>query len=247
MGKSEKSFASIYGRGVEFYDYTLVLGESYAPDKVFIKRESINDKLGVINSANNTVASEKAILLEKIKIKNDSIVAKETGLIALSGKVRDAIGSFITGGKKAREFILVQKECQKMVNYRKAKKKETPPPSEPPTAEEKKKRSTSETGDAAVVGYAKNILECIKTIPGYTSANPAITIAGYGAKITAVEANMSTVNTTYDVYDDAVEIRYDHYEGALGLREIFTVAHQYLLYTFGKDSNEYKDGAKIKY
>jgi len=77
-------------------------------------------------------------------------------------------------------------------------------------------------------------------------ANPVITIAGYEAKITAVEGDMSNVNTAYDEYDDAVEIRYDHYEGELGLREIFTVAHQYLLYQFGKDSDEYKDGAKIK-
>ena len=84
----------------------------------------------------------------------------------------------------------------------------------------------------------KDILEVIKTVPGYTPTNTELAVADFTAFLTSVDAKNSTVAAKLEAYDNAIEARGDLYKNLdVKVSKVkASVAAQY-----GKDSNEYKD------
>ena len=244
---SETSFANRYGRGMELYTYIGGLN-GYDPQKKEVQKDSFRDLLNRINTLNNSVTEKKNLLKVKIE-ERDKMIKSTQGIVKLSGKVRDLVGATIDGGKSSKTFKQIQTECQKMTSNVRKKSASTEPPagSTPPDNATKVQRSTAEAGVNAVVQYAKNIAEVIKHIPNYHSAHPDLTIDGFNSKVTAAAQAVQDVHAAYDQYDIAVSSRHDLYEGAMGLKELMTRIHDYIAYEFGKESEEFKNAAKIRY
>lgn len=244
---SEQSFANRYGRGMELHAYIAGL-KNYAPSKEEFRPEGFLALLNRLNGLNTAVANTHTVLRTKMD-ERDVLLKTGTGIIDLSRRVRDNIGSIVPKGKLSSPYKAVQKECQKMISTSKKKKADDTAPKDgtPVTEETKAKRSTAESGMNAVIQYAKNILETIRTIPNYTSPNPDLTINGYAAKIQAAENAINAVHSAYDGYDKTISERYNLYEGPGGLKETMTRILAYILYEYGKDSQEYMNAENIKY
>lgn len=248
MGKiSETSFANRHGRGMELYTYIKEL-RNYNPSKPEIKPDEYLNTLNRIMTFNTSIAEKKNAL--KIKItERDQLIRGPKGIIALACKIRDTSGTLLPEGKKAKLFKEIQSECQKMTNSASKKKTLTEPPAgtTPPSNEVKAHRSTTETGVNALIQYAKNIGEIMKSIPNYNSSNPDLTVAGFLAKVQTAEQAIQSVHAAYDQYDHAVTERLNSYDSEAGLKELMTRIKDYIAYEYGKNSEEYRNAMRIKY
>ncbi len=94
-------------------------------------------------------------------------------------QIRDYIAS-LDEGKKSNDFKKVQKIVQKIrgVNYVKKKKQ---------VGGGNKNISSSERSFGAILGYCKEVLEIIKTIPAYTPGNINLSIASFSLFLSEVE------------------------------------------------------------
>lgn len=148
-------------------------------------------------------------------------------------QIRDYIAS-LDEGKKSNDFKKVQKIVQKIrgVNYVKKKKQ---------VGGGNKNISSSERSFGAILGYCKEVLEIIKTIPAYTPGNINLSIASFSLFLSEVELKKSEAAEKYFLLEDARTSRREKYNQ---LKERIQKVKSSLASQFGKNSSEYKDVVK---
>lgn len=239
---SEATFGNKLAKGQQLLDYIKTLN-NYNPPTEALKKDKFEDLLKQINDTNSKLVSNKD-LLAAARQKRTELYYGKTGIIKRSAMVRDFVG-VLSSGKDSHAFTNIQKEVQKMNNYKKPTKKEES--TEDNTVATKKTVSNAETSFGSVLQGAKNILEIIKNISDYAPANALISIAGFTAFIAEIESANQAVNTNLYAYSDAVSKRQDLYEGDTGLRRCFQDTKSFIAASYGKDSVEFKEVSKLKY
>ena len=101
--------------------------------------------------------------------------------------------------------------------------------------------STIEVSFGSLLGVGKDLLEVIKTVPGYAPSNTNLSVADYTTYLTGIDAKNSAVAEKYEQYDDSVEERSDKYAE---LKDRITKIKLAIAAQYGKDSNQYKDVVK---
>ena len=245
---SEKSYASIYGRGKELHNCIKDF-RNYKPGKAELTPESFLELLDSIDAANKAVARTNESFRQAME-KRNLLIRGEDGMIGLARKIRDYAGTILKGGKNSVHYKSIQKECQRMISTKKAIAK----PEEPEAGKEsgngsapKAKRSTAETGVNALIAYAKNIVEIARTVPEYRPSNPALTPEGFEAVIREVVRLHDAYITAYESYARSVKDRLVLYEGPNGLRALSTRIKDYVAFEYSKQSQEYAAVKKIRY
>ena len=238
---SEKTFGQRYQSGRNLV--TLIENlKNYHPSNEDISAKNFDTFLDGVDQANSVAAQKKASLTEAQNARSEGFYGTG-GLRKTAPMIRDFIAS-TAGGRTSTAFRNVQRECQKMTNYTKPKKIKDDGTA---TAAEKKASSKAETSFGSLLQNAKNILEVIKTIPGYAPSNPSLTVEGFGQFIANLEQLNETVARLKHEFDVAVERRAELYEGANGLRVRIRMTKDYIGANYGKSSNEYKEAGKVKY
>jgi len=231
---SETSVAQRYTKARELVEYLEEL-PAYSPGVNTLEPTKIADLLDQIETANSAVGS-KLSLLQTERDERFTLVKGDDGLIKRASQIRDFIASVLPQGKKARDYVKAQKLVQKMRGRRLTKK----PPlntdgSVPKTI------SAIEVSFGSLLGTGRELLEVIKTIPGYSPGNPNLTIANFEAFLNSIDAKNSSVSEKYEQYDDTAEQRSDLYKE---LQEKVTKVKLAVASQYGKSSNEYKDVVK---
>ena len=98
--------------------------------------------------------------------------------------------------------------------------------------------STYELSFGSLLGNGRELLEVIKTVPGYLPSNSKLTVAEFTTFLNSVDAKNTLVAQKYEAYDDSVEARATLYND---LQDRITKIKLAVAAQFGKDSNEYKD------
>lgn len=245
---SEKSFASRYGRGKELYNCIKDF-RNYRPNKDDLTPASLMSLLDSIDAANKSVARTNETYRAAME-KRNLLIRGEDGMIGLARKIRDYTSSSLKGGKNSVHFKSIQKECQRMISGKKGITK----PDVPEAGKEngngsspKAKRSTTETGVNALIAYAKNIAEIIRTLPGYSPSNPLLTAEGFEAVIRDVVRLHDEYVTAYEAYSRAAKERNDLFEGDNGLRVRMVRVKEYIVFEYSRQSQEYAAVRKIRY
>lgn len=231
---SERSFAQRYTKARELAAYLDGVA-AYSPSSNTLEPTKLNDLLDQIETANASVASN----LSAVQTERDERLALfkgDVGLIKLASQVRDYIASVLPAGKKARDFVKAQKIVQKMRGERLTKKPAAKEGSETP-----KTISTYELSFGSLLGNGRELLEVIKTVPGYSPSNNKLTVAEFTNFLNSVDAKNTLVAQKYEAYDDAVEARSSLYNE---LQDRITKIKLAVAAQYGKNSNEYKDVVK---
>ena len=240
--KSEASFANKLAKGQQILHYIQTLPAYKAPHDA-LSAGGLEELLKQISEANNKVASNYNALSEARAIRLELYHGKD-GIKKRAAMIRDFVG-ILPVGKAAPAYLNIQKETQKMNSYKKpAKKEET---TEKEAAPVKKVISNSETSFGSLLQGFKNISEIIKNIADYTPSNALITKSSVEKMIDEIDAANQAVNTQLYGYSDAVQKRYELYEGDNGLRATFQNIKTFIAANFGKDSTEFKEVSKLKY
>lgn len=231
---SERTFAQRYTKAREFVEYLNTL-PAYAASSPELDTSKLTDLLDSIATANSDVAS-KLSAVQTIRDERFTLYKGDAGLIKRASQIRDYIASALPQGKKARDFTKAQKIVQKMRGKRLTKK---------PTAGENgvtpKTISVYETSFGSILGTGRELLEVIKTVPGYNPGNANITTAGFEAFLTDTDTKNNLVAQKYEQFDNSVETRAGLY---VDLQDRITKIKLALAAQYGKDSNEYKDAVK---
>lgn len=231
---SERSFAQRYTKARELAVYLDGIA-AYSPSLSALSASKLNDLLDQIEAANASVASN----LSAVQTERDERLALfkgDAGLIKLASQARDYIASVLPNGKKARDFVKAQKIVQKMRGVRLTKKPVAKEGGETP-----KTISTYEVSFGSLLGSGRELLEVIKTVPGYAPSNNKLTVAEFTNFLDAIDDKNTLVAQKYEAYDDAVEARSGLYDE---LQDRITKIKLAVASQFGKDSNEYKDVVK---
>lgn len=231
---SERTFAQRYTKARALVEYLNTL-PAYAASAVELETSKLSDFLDSIETANSDVAS-KLSAVQTIRDERFTLYKGDAGLIKRAAQIRDYIASVLPSGKKARDFSKAQKLVQKMRGKRLTKK--------PPAGENgvtPKTISVYETSFGSLLGTGRELLEVIKTVPGFNPGNANITVAGFEGFLDTADAKNNSVAQQYEQYDNSVEAR-----GALyaDLQDRVTKIKLAIAAQYGKDSNEYKDVVK---
>jgi hypothetical protein len=239
---SEASFGNKLAKGQQLLDFVRTLPD-YAPPADYLKAENFATLLDKINEANKQVAST-GNLLAQARLNRTELYYGDTGAKFRCAMIRDFIGVLPTG-KTSSAYVTVQKEVQKMNNYKKPSKKDETEASEKSAL--KRTISRSETSFGSVLQSLKNVLEIIKNLPDYKPANDLITIESLQKYINSIEQANQAVNAQLYPYNDSVVKRQEIYEGAEGLRVSFQGIKTFIAANYGKTSTEFKEVSKLKY
>lgn len=220
------------GRELVVYLETL---PGYAPGVDDLTAIKLTELLNDIEAANSNVASKRSIL-QTVRSERVLLVKGEDSLISRSSQVRDYLASILLKGKRAKDYEKAQKIVRKMRGYTHRKKSEGNEDSN--TA---KTTSTVEVTFASILGNGRDMLELIKSVPGYAPSNANLTVASFEAHLNTISAKNSLVAQVREQYDDAVENRANLYNE---LKERITKIKSAIAAQYGKRSNEYKDVVK---
>ena len=239
---SESSFGNKLAKGQQLSDFIRTL-PNYLPPSPDLEAKSFAILLDKINEANKQVASTSN-LLSQARITRTELYYGTTGAKMRSAMIRDFVGVLPTG-KTSSAYIIIQKEVQKMNNYKKpTKKDEIDAPSDAPV---KRTVSSAETSFGSVLQTLKNILEVIKNLPSYNPTNEFIKIDSYTKYLDSIENANKSVNVQLYPYNENVAKRQELYEGVNGLRVSFQGIKSFIAANYGKTSAEFKEVSKIKY
>jgi hypothetical protein len=239
---SESTFGNRLAKGQQLLDYIRTL-PNYSPPSEYLKAEMFVKLLDRVNEANKQVASTSD-LVAQARITRTELYYGDTGAKYRCAMIRDFVGILPTG-KTSSAYISVQKEVQKMNNYKKPSKKaeaETSADSTP-----KRTISSAETSFGSVLQGLKNVLEVIKNLPDYKPMNDLITFDSVAKYIDSIEQANQAVNAQLYPYNDSVTKRQEAYEGSDGLRVSFQAIKTFIAANYGKTSTEFKEVSKIKY
>ncbi|OGU77825.1 MAG: hypothetical protein A2V93_00435 [Ignavibacteria bacterium RBG_16_34_14] len=230
---SEKSFGQRYTKAQELVEYLNTLS-GYSPGIAEIEAPEIKTFLESVDAANSDAAS-KLSDLQTTREQWLNMFQAADGLITRAAQIRDYIASIHPQNKKALDYKKVQKYVQNLRGIRLSKKPVNPDGSAGKTS------STSEVSYGSMLRTGKDILEVIKTVPGYSPTNTNLTVANFTAFLTSIDTQNSAVAQKLENYDNSVEARGDLYKelGGRITKVKLAVAAQY-----GKSSNEYKDMVK---
>lgn len=242
MAKSQQvSFGDLFAKGQQLLTFIQSLS-NYNPPNEALKKDKFKDLLNKIDNSNSKVANTDDLLATARAKRMDLYYGKE-GVKKRCAMVRDFVG-VLPAGKTTPAYIAIQKEVQKMNNYKKpTKKEEIAADNEAPA---KRKISTSETSFGAILQSAKKVLEIIKNIAEYAPVNALITLEGFTQFVADIEAANQAVNAQLLAHNEATAKRQDLYEGDKGLRACFQDIKSFIAASYGKDSAEFKEVSKIK-
>lgn len=239
---SEATFGNKLAKGQQLLDYIKTL-TTYSPPNEYLTLDYLADLLKKINESNKLAASAKN-LLTQARITRTETYYNNEGVKKRCAMIRDFVG-ILPAGKTSSAYISIQKEVQKLNNYKKpTKKEETDTSVDAPV---KRAVSNAETSFGSVLQSLKNILEVIKNIPSYAPENTLITLDGFSKYIGDVEIANQNVNAQLYPYNDSITKRNELYEGTNGLRTTFQGIKLFIAGNYGKGSTEFKEVSKIKY
>jgi hypothetical protein len=238
----DATFGQKLAKGQQILDYIKTL-VNYKSPNLNLNPDKFADLLNQVNEANSIVANTKN-LLAQARQKRSDLYYGEDGIKKRCAMIRDFI-AILPAGKSSPAYITVQKECQKMNNYKKPTKKEEITADSPEN--NKKTVSSAETSFGSLLQATKNVLEVIKNIPEFSPANPIINKTGFTQFIADIEAANQAVNTQQYAYNQAVSKRSELYEGANGLHACFQGIKTFIAASYGKSSVEFKEVSKLKY
>ncbi len=230
---NENGFGQKYTKAQGMVEFLNALS-SYSPGVTELEPTDIKTFLTTVDSANSDVASKLSDLQTNRDLRVNMF--QNGGLIKRCGQIRDYIASIHPQHKKALDYKKVQKYVQSLQGKRVTKKPVNPDGSPGKT------NSTSERSYGAMLKIGKDVLEVIKTVPGYAPTNPELTVANFTTFLTSVDTQNSTVAAKLEAYDNSVETRstlYKELDKKVSKVKL-SIASQY-----GKDSNEYKDVVKF--
>lgn len=230
---SEKSFGQRYTKALELVEYLNTV-TGYSPGITEIEANEIKTFLTSVDAANSDAAS-KLSDLQTNREQRYNMFKNADGLFTISAQIRDYIGSIHTQHKKALDYKKVQKYVRNMRGIRLSKKPVNPDGSAGKTS------STSEQSYGSMLRGGKDILEVIKTVPGYSPSNANLSVANFTTFLASIDTKNSAVAEKLEKYDNSVEAR-----GALykELGERITKVKLAVAAQYGKSSNEYKDVVK---
>ena len=229
---SEKSFGQRYTKGRELVEYLKTI-PTYSPGNADIEPPELESLLNDIDSANSDVASRLSSLQTERDARLILYKNNQTGLLNKSGQIRDYVASIDLKGKKSLDYKKLQKIVQRMRGIRLTKK-----PVAPAGGGELKTISTSEVSFGSMLAAGKELLEVIKTVPGYAPSNTALTVADFTTFLGSIDTKNSLVAQKLEEYDNSVEARSALY---VTLADRVAKVKLALAAQFGKTSNEYKD------
>lgn len=239
---SESTFGNKLAKGQQLLGFIRTL-PSYEPPSDYLKAENFAQLLDRVNEANKQVASTSD-LLAQARATRSNLYYGDHGAKMRCAMIRDFVGVLPTG-KTSPAYTSIQKEVQKMNNYKKpSKKQETESEVEVPA---KRAISSAETSFGSVLQSLKNILEIIKNLPAYKPTNDLISIESMQKYIETIEQANKTVNAQLYPYNDSVVKRQELYEGSEGLRVAFQGIKTFIAAIHGKTSQEFKEVSKLKY
>jgi hypothetical protein len=239
---SEATFGNRLAKGQQLLDFVRTLPR-YEPPSDYLKVENLGKLLEKVNEANKQVASTSD-LLAQARATRTNLYYGDNGAKIRCAMIRDFVG-ILPAGKTSPAYTSIQKEVQKMSNYKKpTKKQETVGEAETPA---KRTISSSETSFGSVLQGLKNVLEIIKNLPTYAPANDLISLDSVQQYINSIEQANQAVNTQLYPYNDSVVKRQELYEGAEGLRVAFQGIKTFIAANYGKTSQEFKEVSKLKY
>jgi hypothetical protein len=239
---SEATFGNKLAKGQQLLDFIRTLPR-YEPPSDYLKVENFGKLLEKVNEANKQVASTND-LLAQARATRTNLYYGDNGAKIRCAMIRDFVGILPTG-KTSSAYIIIQKESQKMNNYKKpTKKQETEGEAETPA---KRAISSAETSFGSVLQSLKNVLEVVKNLPTYTPTNDLITLDSVQKYIDSIEQANQAVNAQLYPYNDSVVKRQELYEGTEGLRVAFQGIKTFIAANYGKTSMEFKEVSKIKY
>lgn len=231
---SERSFGQRYTKARDLVEYLEEIA-GYSPGVPELESASIASLLDDVDSANSEVASRLSALQTE-RDERFNMYQGSDGLIKKAAKIRDYLASILPQGKKARDFEKAQKIVQRMRGKRLTKK-----PTLNKDGSVPKTISTIEVSYGSILGAGKELLEVIKTVPGYLPSNSDLTVANFTSFLNSIDAKNSAVAERYEQYDDSVEARFELYDE---LKDRITKIKLAIAAQYGKDSNEYKDVVK---
>lgn len=229
---SEHTFGEKYSKGRGLTEYLQTI-PGYAPGNPDLLAINISVLLDSIEIENST-ASSRLSILQNVRSERFEMYYGNAGLRMRCSQIRDYLAS-LPEGKKSNDFKKVQKIVQQIrgVNYVKKKKQGS--------RGEKKIISSSERSFGAILGYCKEVLELIKTIPAYTPGNINLTIANFTLYLAEVELKNSEAAEKFYSLEDARTSRRELYDQ---LKDRIQKVKSSLASQFGKNSSEYKDIVK---
>jgi hypothetical protein len=239
---SEATFGNKLAKGQQLSDYIHTLN-NYNPPNEALKKDKFKDLLKEADEINKKVASTSDLLTQAREKRSTLYYGKE-GIKKRSAMVRDFVG-VLPAGKDSHAYTNIQKEVQKMSNYKKPTKKEETSADNEVVA--KRTVSSSETSFGSVLQGAKNILEVVKNLPNYAPANALISITGFTDFIATMELANQAVNTNLFAYSEAISKRQELYAGEKGMQRCFQDIKSFIAASYGKDSAEFKEVSKLKY
>jgi hypothetical protein len=239
---SESSFGNKLAKGKQMLDFMQTLKGYVAPNDQ-LKKENLSNLISLIEENNSKIAKSGDLLTQARAMRIDYFKG-DTGARKRCAMIRDFIGA-LYGGKTSSAYISVQKEIQKMNNYKKPVKKDDT--NDSMESSNKRSISSAETSFGSVLQSLKNVLEVIKNISNYAPQNTLITVENFTKFITDIESCNQTINSQLYTYNECISKRQELYEGTNGLRSTIQAIKMYVAGVYGKDSIEYKEVIKIKY
>lgn len=239
---SEATFGNKLAKGQQLLDFLRTL-PSYNPPSDYLKAENLGILLEKVNEANKQVASFNNLLAEA-RATRTNLYYGDNSARNRCAMIRDFVG-ILPAGKTSPAYTSIQKEVQKMNNYKKPTKKQETEGEAVTSA--KRTISSAETSFGSVLQGLKNVLEIIKNLPTYAPTNDLISIGSIKKYIESIEQANQTVNAQLYPYNDSVVKRQELYEGAEGLRVAFQGIKTFIAANYSKTSQEFKEVSKLKY
>jgi hypothetical protein len=239
---SEATFGNKLAKGQQLLDFIRTL-PTYSPPSDYLKAENLGKLLDKVNEANKQVASFSNLLAEA-RATRTNLYYGDNSARNRCAMIRDFVG-ILPAGKTSPAYTSIQKESQKMNNYKKpTKKQETEADAE---IIAKRTISSAETSFGSVLQSIKNVLEVVKNLPTYKPVNDLITLDNVQKYIDSIEQANQAVNAQLYPYNDSVVKRQELYEGTDGLRVAFQGIKTFIAANYSKTSQEFKEVSKIKY
>ena len=229
---NENGFGQKYTKAGELVEYLNAL-PGYTPGVTELEANEIKSFLATVDAANSLAASKLSDLQTSRDQRLNMFI--NGGLIKRCGQIRDYVASILPQHKKALDYKKIQKYTQNLQGKRVSKKPLNP------DGTPGKTNSTSERSYGSMLKIGKDILEVIKTVPGYAPTNTELTVANFTTFLTSVDTQNSTVAAKLEAHDNAIEARADLYKQ---LDQKVSKVKLSIAAQYGKDSNEYKDVVK---
>jgi hypothetical protein len=230
---SETTFGQKYTKAGELVEVLNAI-PTYAPGVTELEPAEIKAFLITVDSANSDVASKLSDLQTNRDARYNAY-KNGNGLLKRCSQVRDYIASVHPEHKKALDYKKVQKYVQSLRGKRLSKKPVNPDGSPAKTV------STSERSYGSMLRIGKDILEVIKTFPGYLPSNNDLTIANFTTFLNSLDVQNSTVAAKQEAFENSAEVRRNLYKD---LKKKISKVKFSIAAQFGRDSNEYKDVVK---